>query len=40
MAAADFDDGGTDVPGGVAGSVERVVVVGAGMSGLDRKSVV
>ena len=34
MAAADFDDGGTDVPGGVAGPVERVLVVGAGMSGL------
>jgi polyamine oxidase len=34
VAAADFDDGGTDVPGGVTGPVERVVVVGAGMSGL------
>jgi polyamine oxidase len=34
VAAADFDDGGTDVPGGVAGPVERVIVVGAGMSGL------
>jgi monoamine oxidase len=34
LAAADFDDGGTDVPGGVAGPVERVVVVGAGISGL------
>ena len=34
MAAADFDDGGTDVPGGVAGPVERVLVVGAGISGL------
>jgi polyamine oxidase len=34
VAAADFDDGGTDVPGGVAGPVERVLVVGAGMSGL------
>ena len=34
MAAADFDDGGTGVPGGVAGSVERVLVVGAGISGL------
>ena len=34
MAAADFDDGGTDVPGGVTGPVERVLVVGAGISGL------
>ena len=34
MAGAYFDDGGTDVPGGVAGPVERVLVVGAGMSGL------
>jgi polyamine oxidase len=34
VAAADFDDGGTDVPGGVAGPVERVLVVGAGISGL------
>jgi len=34
VAAADFDDGETDVPGGVAGPVERVLVVGAGMSGL------
>jgi polyamine oxidase len=34
VAAADFDDGGADVPGGVAGPVERVVVVGAGISGL------
>src|SRR5215469_10782803 len=29
-----FDDGRTDVPGGVAGPVERVVVVGAGIAGL------
>jgi polyamine oxidase len=34
VAAADFDDGGTDVPGGVAGPVGRVLVVGAGISGL------
>jgi polyamine oxidase len=34
VAAADFDDGGTDVPDGVTGPVERVLVVGAGMSGL------
>jgi polyamine oxidase len=29
-----YDDGRTDIPGGVAGSVERVVVVGAGIAGL------
>jgi EmrB/QacA subfamily drug resistance transporter len=29
-----FSDGRTDVPGGVAGLVERVVVVGAGIAGL------
>ena len=34
MASADFDDGRTDVPGGVAGPVERVLVVGAGIAGL------
>ena len=34
MAAADFDDGGPDVPGGVTGTVERVVVAGAGIAGL------
>ena len=34
LAAEDFDDGGTDVPGGVAGAVERVLVVGAGIAGL------
>lgn len=34
MAAEDFDDGRTDVPGGVAGAVERVLVVGAGIAGL------
>ena len=34
MAAGDFDDGGRDVPGGVTGTVERVLVVGAGIAGL------
>ena len=34
MAAEDFDDGRTDVPGGVAVPVERVLVVGAGVAGL------
>jgi polyamine oxidase len=34
LPAGDFDDGGTDVPGGVAGTVERVLVVGAGIAGL------
>ena len=34
MAAESFDDGRTDVPSGVAGPVERVVVVGAGIAGL------
>ena len=34
VASADFDDGRTDVPGGVAGPVERVLVVGAGIAGL------
>ena len=29
-----FDDGGPDVPGGVTGPVERVLVVGAGIAGL------
>jgi polyamine oxidase len=29
-----FDDGGTHVPGGLTGPVERVVVVGAGIAGL------
>jgi polyamine oxidase len=32
--AGSFSDGRADVPGGVAGSVERVVVVGAGIAGL------
>ena len=34
LTAEGFDDGRTDVPGGVAGPVERVVVVGAGIAGL------
>ncbi len=34
LTAMSFDDGRSDVPGGVAGPVERVVVVGAGISGL------
>ena len=34
MAAEVFDDGRTDVPGGVAAPVERVLVVGAGIAGL------
>jgi polyamine oxidase len=34
MTAESFDDGRTDVPGGVAGPVERVVVIGAGIAGL------
>ena len=34
MAAAEFDDGTTDVPGGLTGNVERVLVAGAGISGL------
>ena len=29
-----FDDGHTEIPGGVVGSVERVLVVGAGIAGL------
>jgi monoamine oxidase len=29
-----FDDGSTEIPGGVVGSVERVLVVGAGVAGL------
>ncbi|MFN8194196.1 MAG: NAD(P)/FAD-dependent oxidoreductase [Nocardioidaceae bacterium] len=32
--ASRFDDGGPDVPSGVTGTVERVVVVGAGIAGL------
>ncbi|HEY2279281.1 MAG TPA: NAD(P)/FAD-dependent oxidoreductase [Streptosporangiaceae bacterium] len=34
MAADEFDDGGRDVPGGVTGPVERVLVAGAGIAGL------
>jgi polyamine oxidase len=34
MAAGDFDDGSRNVPGGVTGPVERVLVVGAGIAGL------
>ncbi len=34
MAAGEFDDGGRDVPGGVTGTVGRVVVAGAGIAGL------
>ena len=34
MAAEQFGDGGTDIPGGVAGPVGRVLVVGAGIAGL------
>jgi hypothetical protein len=34
LTAATYDDGRTDVPGGLATPVERVVVVGAGIAGL------
>jgi monoamine oxidase len=34
VAADEFDDGNRDVPGGLTGTVERVVVVGAGIAGL------
>src|SRR5205814_3060807 len=34
LTAESFDDGRTDVPGGVARPVERVLVVGAGIAGL------
>ena len=34
LTANRYDDGRTDVPGGVTGAVERVVVVGAGIAGL------
>ena len=34
VAVGEFDDRGTDVPGGVTRPVERVLVVGAGMAGL------
>ena len=29
-----FDDGQADIPAGVAGPVERVVIIGAGIAGL------
>src|SRR5205807_8696796 len=29
-----YDDGSTDIPPGVAGAVERVIVIGAGFAGL------
>ena len=34
LMTAAYDDGRPDVPGGVTGPVERVVVVGAGIAGL------
>jgi phytoene dehydrogenase-like protein len=34
LIAGTYDDGRSDVPGGVTGPVERVVVVGAGIAGL------
>ncbi|HEY7883259.1 MAG TPA: FAD-dependent oxidoreductase, partial [Streptosporangiaceae bacterium] len=34
LEAGTYDDGRPDVPGGVTGPVERVVVVGAGIAGL------
>ena len=34
MTAGSFDDGRMDVPGGLAGTAERVLVVGAGIAGL------
>ncbi len=34
MAAEEFDDGNRDVPGRVTGTVERVLVAGAGIAGL------
>lgn len=34
LTAESFDDGRADIPAGVAGPVERVVVVGAGIAGL------
>ena len=32
--ATSFDDGHPEIPGGIAGPVERVLVVGAGIAGL------
>lgn len=34
MSGSEYDDGSADVPGGVTGALERVVVVGAGIAGL------
>jgi len=34
MSAMPFDDANSDIPGGLMGAVDRVVVVGAGISGL------
>jgi monoamine oxidase len=34
LAAGSYDDGGSEIPVGVTGPVERVVVVGAGIAGL------
>ncbi len=34
MSGFEYDDGGLSVPGGCAGPVERVVVIGAGIAGL------
>ena len=34
MTAGSFDDGRVDIPGGLAGTAERVLVVGAGIAGL------
>ena len=34
MTAGSFEDGRPDVPGGLAGTAERVLVVGAGIAGL------
>jgi polyamine oxidase len=38
VTAESFDDGQPDVPRGVTGPVERVIVVGAGISGLTAAS--
>src|SRR6202007_1391661 len=34
LVAEEFDGGGTDVPGGVTGTVRRALVIGAGIAGL------
>jgi hypothetical protein len=31
---ASFDDGSPEIPGGIVGRVERVLVIGAGIAGL------